>query len=181
VFPRLHLYPGSPYYDALIADPARRREIAGLAESGTHLQKGVVAWCYQNLVPLTRPDFDGLVVTYEELVLNPVKSRDLLCDRFQFPDRDGMLRAFERPSSNIAMSNTQTLEMMHDADARARRVKLVTKWEGKITPEERQQVSHIMDLFGLDVYTGASAIAAPRFLHFADTPSLLADPPAARG
>jgi hypothetical protein len=179
-FPRLHLYPGSPYFDALLPDPARRREIAALAGSGTHLQRGVVAWCYQNLVPLTKPDFDGLVVTYEELVLNPVKGRDLLCDRFQFPDRDGMLRAFERPSSNIAMSNTQTLQMMTDADARARRVKLVTKWKGTITPDEERQVSHIMDLFGLDVYNGTSPLAADRYLHFADTPALLAGEPAAR-
>lgn len=181
VFPRLHLYPNSPYYDRLIGDPSRLREIAALAESGTHLQRGVVAWCYQNLVPLTTPDVDGLVVTYEELVLNPVKARDLLCDRFKFTDRDGMLHAFERPSSNIAMSNTQTLEMMNDADARARRVKLVTKWQGTITPEERQQVSSIMDLFGLDVYSGASALAAGRYLHFADTAALLGEPAAVRG
>ena len=180
VFPRLHLYPVSPYYDQLIDDPSRRREIAGLAESGTHLQRGVVAWCYQNLVPLKKPDFDGLVVTYEELVLNPVKSRDLLCDRYAFPDRDGMLLAFERPSSNIEMSNSRTLEMMNDADARARRVKLVTKWKGTITPDEERQVSHIMDLFDLDVYDGTSPLAAARYLHFADTPSLLGAPAAAR-
>jgi hypothetical protein len=179
VFPRLHLYPRSPYYDRLISDPSRRREIAALAESGTHLQRGVVAWCYQNLVPLTNPDFGGLTVTYEELVLNPVKARDLLCDRFNFTDREGMLNAFERPSSNIQMSNSRTLEMMNDADARARRVKLVTKWKGTITPDEERQVSHIMDVFGLDVYGGTSPLAAARYLHFPDTASLLGTPAAA--
>jgi hypothetical protein len=169
VLPRLELFLKSRFYAEFIGDVSRLREIERLARTGSKLVQGAVSWCYENLVPLKRPDFDGLVVTYEELVLNPVQSCDLLLNRLQFEDRASMLRAFGEPSTNINMSSAETRAMMAEADERLRRSYLVGKWKTKVTAEDVAGVSHVMDLFELDVYSGEALLADRRYLHFADT------------
>jgi hypothetical protein len=179
VFPRLELFAASPFYERLIDDAARVREIRGLAAGGTHLQRGIVSWAYENLIPLTRPDFDGLTVSYEELLLNPERSCDLLLQRLHMPDRVAMLTAFDVPAANITMSNADTLALMNDDDFRRRRSQMVTKWKGRVSAADEAEVTRIMQLFGLDVYDGTNPLPARRYLHFDDTEARLA-PPAAK-
>lgn len=173
VFPRLELFLASDYYDRLIGDGPELRELKRIGATGSHLQRGTVSWCYENLIPLKHADFDGLFVTYEELALNPDRSCDLLMERLSLPDRGAMLRAFGQPSTNIAMSSVETRAMMTEADEQRRRRYLVTKWQAKVSAEDAAQVSAIMALFGLDVYTGEGLLPHPRYLHFEDTPALL--------
>lgn len=173
VFPRLDLFMASPYYDRLIEDAARLKEIKRIGRTGSHLQRGTVSWCYENVVPLRRPDFDGLFVAYEEMTLNPVRSCDLLLAFLHFRDREAMLGAFGRASSNIAMSPKETQSMMKDSDAQRRRHYLVTKWQAQVSPADAADVTAIMTLFGLDAYSGEAALPHPRYLHFDDTASLL--------
>ncbi len=155
VFPRLDLFLESAYYRELIGDGPRLREIVRLGRNGSHLQRGTVSWCYENLIPLRHADFDGLFATYEELSLNPVGSCDLLLQWMGGTDREAMLRAFGEPSANITMSSAETQSMMNDADERRRRTYLVTKWLDKVTPAQMAEVSEILHLFELDAfYTG---------------------------
>jgi hypothetical protein len=174
VFPRLELFAASPFYERLFDDPARVREIRAVAAGGTHLQRGIVSWAYENLIPLTRPDFDGLVVSYEELLLNPERSCDLLLQRLNLPDRAAMLNAFDMPAANITMSNADTLTLMNDEDHRRRRAQLVLKWKGRVSAADEAEVTRILDLFGLDVYDGTRALPSRRYLHFDDTEARLA-------
>jgi len=46
-----------------------------------------------------------------------------------------------------------------------------------VTTEEAAEVTRILALFGLDVYTGEALLAARRFLHFDGTERLLAETP----
>jgi len=172
VLPRLDLFLASPYYSRLIGEGAELREIRRLGREGTALERGIVSWCYENLVPLHHADFDGLFVTYEEMVLNPVRSCELLLERLQLSDRAGMLQAFSQPSTNINMSSKETQTMMTESDARARRAYLVGKWQAKITPQEMASVSRVMELFGEDVYRANQVLSHPRYLHFPDTVDL---------
>jgi hypothetical protein len=173
VFPRLELLLRSAYYNEAIPDQSRVREIRRLGESGSHLQRGIVSWCYENVTALRQADFDGLFITYEEMVLNPVRSCGLLIERLRLGDRDAMLRAFDEPSTNINMSTDETQNMMNDADARRRRVFLVSKWQNRVTPRDLADASMILDLFGLDCYTGDALLPHRRYLHFEDTPHQL--------
>jgi len=172
VFPRLDLFLESPYYRGLIGEATRLREVERLGRTGNHLQRGTVSWCYENLVPLRHPDFDGLVVSYEELTLNPVGSCDLLLRWMGGTDRAAMLRAFGEPAANIAMSSAETQTMMNDADERRRRTYLVTKWLNKVSPAQMAEVSEILNLFRLDTYSGHEPL--PRqHVHLASTPQVL--------
>jgi len=172
VLPRLELFLASPYYGRLIGEGPELREIRRLGREGTALEKGIVSWCYENLLPLHHADFEGLFVTYEELVLNPARSCDLLLNRLQFTDRASMLEAFSQPSANINMSSKETQSMMTEADVRARRAYLVGKWKSKVTSEEVASVSRVMELFGEDVYRAEDVLSHPRYLHFEDTREL---------
>ena len=172
--PRLELFLNSPYYDRLIGDGQALRAIKHLGNTGSRLQKGIVSWCYENFIPLKHADFDGLIVSYEELVLNPVRSCDLFLDRLQFDDRPAMLAAFGTAAANISMSSDDTFKVMTNTDQRVRATGLVSRWVQKVSAEERRQVTEVMDLFGLDVYSGECVLPHHRYLHFEDTRSVLA-------
>ena len=169
----MDLFLASPSYNRLIGEGPHLREIQRIGSTGSHLQKGTVSWCYENLIPLRHADFDGLFVTYEELALNPVRSCDLLVERLHFTDRGSMLRAFSQPATNMYMSSAETRSMMGDADEQRRRTYLVTKWQNKTTSAEMAEVSAILSLFGLDVYSGSDVLPHARYLHFDDTRTLL--------
>jgi hypothetical protein len=174
VFPRLDLFFSSRFYRQLIGDGRALAEIERIGRDGSHLQRGTVSWCYENLVPLKHCDFDGLFVTYEELVLNPVRSCGLLLEYLQFADRDAMLRKFSEASANINMSSVETQAMMTSPDEHKRRIYLVEKWVDRVTRTEMTEVSEILELFGLDVYSGKDPLPR-RYLHFEDTRRLLED------
>jgi len=173
VQPRLDLFLDSPYYCELAGDAARIREIRSLAAAGSPLQRAVISWCFENLTAFRTPNTDRLLVTYEELVLNPVKSCDLLMQRLELPHRDTMLASFERPAINIRMSRAETIEAMNSPDAGKKRMRLVSKWQQMVTPEQCGEVARVLDVFGIDAYVASDVLASRRYLLFANTPELL--------
>ena len=173
VLPRLELFLACQYHTALLNDPVCHAEIVSMAANGNFFQRAIISWCYENLVALRSPGVDWLFVTYEELVLNPERSCDLLMSRLQLSDRTAMLQAFERPAANIELSHEQTLEALHNADARQRRYRLVTKWQDEVSPQQCAQAEQVLALFRVDAYDVRSPLAARRFLHFDDTEAIL--------
>jgi hypothetical protein len=173
VQPRLELFLNSPYYAALVGEPERSLEIRSIAETGTPLQRAVISWCYENLTTLRSPDPSRLVVTYEELVINPVRSCDLLMQRLDLPNRESMLAAFDRPAINIRMSHAQTLAAMNSPDAEKRRIRLVSKWMERTSESQYDEVAHVLSLFALDAYDARYPLAAKKFRFFDDTARLL--------
>ena len=65
-------------------------------------------------------------------------------------------------------------QQMAKHDPLERAASLITRWQGKVTAEDRAAVTEIMELFGLNVYSGADVLAHKSFLHFDDTATLLA-------
>jgi hypothetical protein len=175
LFPRLDLFLESKYYSRVIGDDTRLAKIRRIGRDGTHLQRGVVSWCYENVVPLRADDLDALFVTYEELVVNPEQACDLFLARLQMDDRPRMLRAFGTASANIAMSSADTREALKGADYRARTRHLFARWEERVTAADRAAVTEVLDLFGIDAYSADRLLAHPRLLHFADTAALAAE------
>lgn len=173
VQPRLELFLTSPYFCGLAGDASLIRELRRLAAVGSMLQRAVISWCFENLAVLRMGNVPGLVVTYEELVLNPVKSCELLMHRLSLPDREAALSAFERPAVNIAMSHAKTIAAMSTSHSRDRRIRLVSKWQESVDDAQRAQVGRILDLFQITAYSPWQALADSRLLHFPDTTSLL--------
>ncbi len=173
VLPRLDLFLKCGYHAELLDNPGALGRIRAIAGAGTHFQRAVVSWCYENLVALRQPGATWLYLTYEELVLNPERSSELLMQQLRLTNRTAMLHAFDRPAANIQLSHEQTLAALRTADARRRRHRLVTKWMDRVTKEQRHQTVEVLDLFRIDAYRADSPLSDGRFILFDDTVSIL--------
>lgn len=170
VFSRQELFLQSQYYCERYINNEQKKEGLSIVEKGTHLQKGTLAWCLENLIPLKYSETsDWLFMTYEEILLNPVKSCKTMATKLALPDIEKMHMAVDLPSVNINMSAKDTHNILQDDNSERRRLKLVTKWKEKVTESDKKACSDILDLFGLDVYSPNSFVAHDRYLHHSDT------------
>jgi len=173
VFPRLENFVNSRYYRERFLNEGQLSEIRRLVRNGTKLQRGLVSWCYQNLVPLKHLDTsDWLIVTYEEAVLNPIQCCKLFMECLGLEDLQAMLRSVDEPASNIALSNPETLRIMGESDNMLKKRKLVEKWRLNVAEEEEKQAFEILDLFDLQAYERGRTVASHNLLHFESTLAL---------
>ena len=149
VYPRLSAYVESPYREHFTADQvALATEIIA---SGSRLQKGVLAWCFENAVPLRTRAADWTVVTYEQLVLEPRPIIDLLIDRLELDDPSRMLDNLDRASGVKRKSDAATQALLERRDQDARR-RLVDKWRRSVDHEEEVRLMEILERFGIAAY-----------------------------
>jgi Sulfotransferase domain len=173
VLPRLDLFMTSNFFmNECLSEPQRKAILAVYAK-GTDYDRGILSWCFQNVYPLNHLSHENWgVITYEELVLNPAKSCELLSEKFHLPDLNKMLKDVDAPSTNIQMSGKDTIAIMHDPDRERRQRGLVNKWRKRITPSQEARTYEITSMFDIDAYFINSLVAHQRYLHFADTPAL---------
>jgi len=170
VFPRLTYFLNSDYYKNKYLSNDQIEKINKIISTGTTLQKGVVSWCFENLIILEHAkNKDCVFITYEELVLNSEKSCRLLQNKLDLPDLQSMLSSVGEPAMNIMMSNKDTLDIMHDKDNIIKKRKLVTKWKKKVTESDEKAAFEILDLFNIDIYEVNRYIATEKYLNFTDT------------
>jgi len=173
-FPRLDRFLLSCYHRSEYLDDHQVNEAWNLYCKGSKLQRGILSWCFENFIPLRHSDQkDWLVLTYEELLLNPEKLCQTIATSLDLPRVDLMLRAVNTPAANIKMSKQDTFAILNERDEQIRRRNLVTKWKLKVTENEEQSCFDILSLFGLDTYQFQRAIAHDRYLHYPDTVKLL--------
>jgi len=176
VFPRLDYFINSNYYREKYLSDFQINEITKIVANGTNLQKGIVSWCYENLIPLqysNKPDC--AFVTYEELLLNSEKTCKLMQDKLDLPDLKSMLSSVGAPAMNIMMSNKDTLDIINNQDAINKKQRLVKKWKSKVSEEEERAAFDILDLFKIDIYEYDRYIATDKYLNFTSTNNLLLD------
>ena len=170
VFPRLNYFIDSDFYNDNYLTVDQIQEIRKIIDNGTEFQKGIVSWCYENIIPLTsshRSDF--CFVTYEELLLNPEKTCKLMMEKLNLSDLNSMLKSIGDPAMNIMMSNNDTLDIIKNTDFTNKNLKLVKKWKSRVSEQEEDQAFEILELFGLNAYIKDRFIATDEYLNFKDT------------
>jgi len=173
-YPRLELFVNSKYYQENILSTEQFVEIKNIINKGDNFLTGIVSWCYENIVPLKHSNTDDwLIITYEELLLNPLKMSRLLSNKLELPNSKKILQAIGQPASNILLSNESTIEIMKESDDNKRNVALIKKWRPKISQEKEKEAMEILKLFGLDVYEYGRFIATNKYLQFNDTANLI--------
>ncbi len=158
-----------PTLPALLGSDYRRhfsRHELALAERildrGDRLERGVLAWCLHNAVPLRRAEPDWAVVTYEQLVLDPVPVIDLLSRTLDLPRPDRMLRRLAVPSVNVRFKSTEeTRRLLTEGDP-GERPYLVEKWRRKVGRADEARAMAILEAFGLDAYRAGDVLPAGR-------------------
>ncbi len=173
-YPRLERFLLSCYHRSRYLDDHQINEAWNLYCKGSKLQRGILSWCFENFIPLRHADQkDWLVLTYEELLLNPEKLCQTISASLDLSRIDLMLHALNTPAANIKMSKQDTLAILDEQDERIRRRNLVTKWQSKVSEADERNCFNILSLFGLDTYQFQRAVAHDRYLHFPDTLKLL--------
>ena len=174
LYPRLEHFVHSKYYRTEVLSKNQVREIDTLWSVGSDQQKGIMSWCFENLIPLRRLQMsEWVTISYEELLLNAESSCQMLYRRLDLRNLSRLLETVGEPSTNIAMSQHDTLQIMQRTDDRERRKRLVTKWRTKLSENDEKSAFEILELFGIDVYETGRFAPTKNYLNFPETARIL--------
>jgi Sulfotransferase domain len=153
-YARLPLFLSNDIYCQRYLTPELRRYGCAIVEHGTDLEKKVLDWCLQNLPPMKFLDRSNwFCVHYEDMVLDPATTIELLANFIGQVDKDKMLRQVKSASSSVFLSDPHTQDFLKQQQAaNGDRLYLVNRWRKRISPEEEKQVFEILRKFEMDVY-----------------------------
>lgn len=146
------------FVDTWMTGPQVDRARQILAE-GTELQRNVLDWCLRMLVPIRAWESgrhpQWLVLTYEQIVMEPEKMVHAISRQLDLPDTEAMMRQVKLPSRNVS---ADTADKIFDPDY------LLGRWQSKLSAGEIEEAMKIVAAFDLDAYTPGSTMPADRLL-----------------
>ena len=128
-------------------------EARNIAIRGSHLEKGVLAWCLHNAPVLWDPPTVWEMFFYEECVLNEEKEFERLLTFCECHNKGRALEQAQIPSLVIGKSDRETQAFLRKGQStKIDRRFLVEKWRKRVTNDELRQVQGILDMFRVDKY-----------------------------
>ena len=114
---------------------------------GTPFAKAILNWCLDNAVPLSlfQRSPAWVCLTYEGLIIEPVKTVTFLCERLGLRDTDRMLKRLQRPSSTA-----KGLQLK--GNGLAAREALVSKWQDNVSSDMSREAAEILERFNVTLY-----------------------------
>ncbi|MEX2541127.1 MAG: hypothetical protein WD314_04935 [Trueperaceae bacterium] len=149
--PRLEAMVEGDYRRHFTADElvAARRVI----ERGLPLEKAVLDWCLQTAVPLRQLRRDWLVVSYEQLVLEPEAVIPVLARELGLPSPERMMRHVALASQSSNQSDAEARRLLGMAGRQEASRRLLDRWRSKVSVDEEKRAMGLLERFGIDVYT----------------------------
>jgi hypothetical protein len=132
---------------------------------GTYFEKAILNWCLENIVPLKYRRSEVLIITYEDLVLNPIPTTKLLSQQLGLKNIRGMLKMVRIPSQP-AFSKEETKAAIREG----KREFLVGRWGEQVSGKQLDDARRILETFGVFEYRVDKPIAVDQLLHFGRTP-----------
>ncbi|MFW5787943.1 MAG: sulfotransferase domain-containing protein [Halanaerobiales bacterium] len=131
------------------------------------LEEFVITWCLENLPVIRkiqslkhRPDF--IVLTYEDLLMNPGKVISFLCQKLHLADEEKMLAQLQIPSSTVRYSDDRTKNNFENRTYDQNY--LLKKWKKEISDETEKSIFAILKKFQIEIYCEGNFIPSRRFL-----------------
>lgn len=128
-----------------------------LNESGTKLQRGVLAWCLQNAVPLRTATDDWAVLSYEQLVIDPEPVIAHLAEKLELSKPERMKRRLAVPSGVKAKSSVETQRFLERKQF-GRRSWLIEKWREDVDASDEAGAMSILERFDLNLYSAGEIL-----------------------
>ena len=126
--------------------------------------RGVLDWCLRNSVALRSRTDKWVVLTYEQLVINPEPAISHIAERFELPEPDRILKRLAVPSRSTKSSNPGTQEILRDKRDVTGKQWLVEKWKNKVSEDELATASELLDAFGLsEIYSVSEALPKAQY------------------
>jgi len=163
VFPRLEAFRTGA--SAARFSPGQLALADQVMASGSTLEKGVLAWCFQNALTLQGQEPDWTVISYEQLVLDPEPVVAWLSERLELTDQALILARLREAAGNKGKSDEKTRQLLAEqASGRlAHRQALVEKWRARVTPEQERAAMSLLPAFGLDAYLAGRLLPTERY------------------
>lgn len=148
--PRLTACLNSDYRQHLTAKELAAAE--EVVQRGSRLDRAIAAWCLENVVPLRQRSDEWLIVTYEQLVLDPEAVVREMALRLELSEPEKMLERLSRASLSTSKSDRRTQEFMKQHAGVASRRWLVEKWQDRVSKRDLRSAHRLLVTFGLDEY-----------------------------
>lgn len=133
-----------------------------LAENGTEMEKNMLDWCLQNAVTLKQVSEDWIVLTYEQLTVEPELALQYLQAELHLSGVEDMKAQLLKPSSSTVKSDAETQARLQEEGAD--RTWLIEKWRKKVDEQQEYRLMEILDVFEMDVYTPGSYMPTEAYL-----------------
>lgn len=144
-FPRLPAFLNTAYADNF--SDRQLREAQRIVTQGSHLERGVLDWCFQNALPLRQTTPDWALLSYEQLVLEPEVSVAYLADKLELTDTKTIFERLGDPVTGVKPGAGKRRE----GTAR-RRSQQLDSWRNRVSASQEQQAMAILELFDISAY-----------------------------
>lgn len=163
VHPRLRSFLDSPFRDHFSHEELAYAQ--SIAQAGDPYACAVLDWCFQNVMALRNRPKDMLLVTYEQMVLEPETVIQHLVQQFQFTRPDLMFNRLDKASGSTGKSDKESQAVLKDrTKIKENKEWLIKKWKKKITPAQEAITFEILDAFGIDIYQSGRFIPSDSYL-----------------
>ena len=142
------------FVDAWLPGPVEAR-CHDLLSNGTELERFVMNWGLENMVPIRSDRRDHwLNISYEHTALFPDATIELLDSRLDLGGVEILRSALNRPSRSSRLSTAERRSAMRRGDAR----ELVESPLLRVDPKQRAAAMRILDDLGVAIYSPDSAL-----------------------
>lgn len=131
-----------------------------VAADGSHVERGVLSWCLQNVVALGKRSPEWAFVTYEQLVLDPGPVIAELAGKLELSAPDRIAEALTVPSVNVRIKSTEETRRLLLEGTQDHRPDLIEKWRRRVDADEEHRAMRTLEVFGIDVYRDGEVLPA---------------------
>jgi hypothetical protein len=157
--PRLSALMAADYFHRL---PARVQASARrIADRGDALELAQLDWCLQNKPLLESRTQLDLLVTYEQLVLQPEVVAGALISTFDLTRGDKVRESMDRLSGSVSKSSRESLAALENrgSDATA----LLAKWRRQVDPDTEHRLMKVLEELDIDIYRAGQLLPDPAY------------------
>lgn len=138
-------------------------EIAtNIIERGDFFMKGILDWILQNKILLNETTTDKLIISYEQLVVDPNHTLNQLSAFCGALDVEKMKKRIEVPSHTTIYSNDRTKQFFKSSGVRESF--FIDKWKDKVSNEMIDDTQKLLDLFKMDIYCSKESMINKQYL-----------------
>ena len=128
--------------------PKIQDEIRSVKKKGDSLEMAVLSWCIQTKLALRQKKDDWIIISYEQLVVDPNPIIDLLCSELSLKERHRSITQLRKPSKVTIQSSHERKEMVNEENRESNRI--IDGWRKRISEPRERELFNIIESFELD-------------------------------
>jgi hypothetical protein len=140
-------YLNNDYFVNKYLSPGIVEESLRIVNSGSELEKFVLEWCMENLVPLRICNKRSWMhwVSYEQIITAPLSTAIKLCNELSLTSPKRMVEVIEKPSRTTKSTSRNLIKSLGPEA-------MLSKWVECVDLRDLGRVANIMNMFRITRY-----------------------------